>query len=663
MEQVKTSNGTKPHGNTQTAPAQMPTGIYSAADTLTAQRRREEAASSPVAATVPEQTPPVSKSDIDLSARLAGSEVPKTLSGLPRSRSLAMQWRYVRVLVFAGWLFARVLFWQVYVRRYFRGYIDRTNTARFAKYAREFRAFAIELGGVFIKLGQFVSTRVDALPEEVVRELESLQDEVPTIPFKQIWQTLENDLGDISKHFQWVNETPIAAASLGQVHKAHLLNGEKVVVKVQRPRIRRTCYTDLAALKVVAWVAMRFRFISRRADAIALTEEFGRVLLEELSYLHEARNALIFADFFRNDLGVYIPAIYVEHTTDRVLTLEDVSSIKISDYAAMEAAGISRKDVAVRLMDTYLKQVFELFFFHADPHPGNLFVYPLPVDDPSQYANKGGRPFYLIFVDFGMTGALTRQIADGMVNTLQAVIARDPRRLVKSYSELGLLLPGADVERIIEATEATFNEVWGLSMTEIRDLDFDRAANLASEFNDLIKSMPFYIPQDFIYLGRTMGILSGMATSLDPTFNPWQELEPYAQRLAAQGFGLDVSLSADGTLGAGEIITSLLNGNGGQALQLLQNEVLRRFNPLAPTNDAMTQLRQGNIHVVSEPSREYRAQLARLETQNQRLTRAVIFGTVLIASTTLYTSGETTLATIGYAFCGLSVIYGFFKRS
>ena len=348
MEQVKTSNGTKPHGNTQTAPAQMPTGIYSAADTLTAQRRREEAASSPVAATVPEQTPPVSKSDIDLSARLAGSEVPKTLSGLPRSRSLAMQWRYVRVLVFAGWLFARVLFWQVYVRRYFRGYIDRTNTARFAKYAREFRAFAIELGGVFIKLGQFVSTRVDALPEEVVRELESLQDEVPTIPFKQIWQTLENDLGDISKHFQWVNETPIAAASLGQVHKAHLLNGEKVVVKVQRPRIRRTCYTDLAALKVVAWVAMRFRFISRRADAIALTEEFGRVLLEELSYLHEARNALIFADFFRNDLGVYIPAIYVEHTTDRVLTLEDVSSIKISDYAAMEAAGISRKDVAVR---------------------------------------------------------------------------------------------------------------------------------------------------------------------------------------------------------------------------------------------------------------------------------------------------------------------------
>jgi predicted unusual protein kinase regulating ubiquinone biosynthesis (AarF/ABC1/UbiB family) len=661
MEQVKSSsNGTKPHGNGHLAAEQMPTGIYATADVLAAQRRRDEA---PVANAVPEPVPPIPEAAFDLSERLKESEVPKTLSELPRSRSLAMQWRYLRVLIFAAWLFARVIFWQVYVRRYFRGYVDSTNTARFTRYAREFRAFAIDLGGVFIKLGQFVSTRVDALPEEVVRELESLQDEVPTIPFRQIRQTLEKDLGDIGQHFQFINETPIAAASLGQVHKAQLLNGEKVVVKVQRPRIRRTCYTDLAALKVVAWVAMRFRFISRRADAIALTEEFGRVLLEELSYLHEARNALVFGDFFRKDLGVYIPAIYVEHTTDRVLTLEDVSSIKINDYAAMDAAGISRKEVAVRLMDTYLRQVFELFFFHADPHPGNLFVYPLPVDDPAIYATKGGRPFYLIFVDFGMTGSMTRQIADGMVNTLQAVIARNPRQLVRSYQELGLLLPGADVERIIEATEATFNEVWGLSMSEIRDIDFDRAANLASEFNDLIKSMPFYIPQDFIYLGRTLGILSGMATSLDPTFNPWQELEPYAQRLAAQGFGLDVSLSAHGSLGLGEIIQSLLNGRGGQALELLQQEVLRRFNPLAPANDTLSQLKQGNIRVVAEPSREYRSHLHRMEVQSQRLTRAVIFGSVLIASTTLYTSGATTLATIGFGFCAVSVIYGFFKRS
>ncbi len=672
MAQVKTStNGTKPPDRTPAAEAQMPMGIYGAADTLTANRQADAAPAEAVpetAAQAPMTQTPVMQAqapgaDFDLSARLAGSEVPKTLSGLPRNRSLAMQWRYLRVLIFAGWLFVRVIFWQVYVRRYFRSYVDRTNAARFPRYAREFRDFAVQLGGVFIKLGQFVSTRVDALPEEVVRELESLQDEVPTIPFREIRRTLEQDLGDLSQHYQSINETPIAAASLGQVHKAQLLNGEKVVVKVQRPRIRRTCYTDLAALKVVAWVAMRFQFISRRADAIALTEEFGRVLLEELSYLHEARNALVFADFFREDLGVYIPTIHVDHTTDRVLTLEDVSSIKISDFAAIEAAGISRKQVAQRLMETYLRQVFELFFFHADPHPGNLFVYPLPVDDPSKYAQNGGRPFYLIFVDFGMTGSLTRQLADGMVNTLQAVIARDPRRLVESYQKLGLLLPGADVERIIEATEATFNEVWGLTMSEIADIDFDRAANIANQFNDLIKSMPFYIPQDFIYLGRTLGILSGMATSLDPSFNPWQELEPYAQRLAAQGFGLDVSLGADGTLGLGEIIQSLLEGKGGQALQLVQQEVLRRINPLTPANDVLAQLRRGDVRVVATPSREHQAQLQRLEVQGQRTTRAVIFGSVLIASTMLYTSGEPTLGLIGYGFCGLSAVYGFFRRS
>jgi predicted unusual protein kinase regulating ubiquinone biosynthesis (AarF/ABC1/UbiB family) len=585
-----------------------------------------------------------------------------TIDDLPGNRSLQMQWRYLRVLVYAAWLFARILFWQVFARRYIRGYVERTNPKRFVKYAREFRGFAIALGGVFIKLGQFVSTRVDALPEEIVRELESLQDEVPTIPFKKIRQTLQEDLGGIDGRYSYFNETPIAAASLGQVHKARLLNGDKVVVKVQRPGIRETCYTDLAALKVVAWVAMKFAFISRRADATALTHEFGRVLLEELSYSHEARNAKVFAKFFESDMGVYIPAIDLAHSTDRVLTIEDVSSIKISDYAALEAAGINRKDVAQRLMDTYLRQIFEQFFFHADPHPGNLFVYPLPVDNPEPYIQKGGgRPFYLIFIDFGMTGTLTREIADGMVNTLSAVLARDPARLVHSYNDLGFILPGADLDRIIEATQAAFDEVWGLSMTEIRDMDFDRAASLASDFNDLLKSMPFYIPQDFIYLGRTVSILSGMCTSLDPTFNPWQELEPYAQRLAAKGFGIDIPKAGRGNLNGFSILQSLFSGNGQETLRLLVSEVSRRINPLAPTYDVLEKARRGELKIITQPDSAYKAQLKRIETQGKATSRAVIFGSVLICATMLYTSGDTSLALIGYAYCGISAVWGLFN--
>ncbi len=628
----------------------MPTGIYSAMDTVRGpQPNRERTASKPPSyaeahATRPTVTP--------------NSEVPSDPHNIPRPGSIRMQVRFVRGLFYAASLFVRLLFWQVYVRRYLPGYVDATNLKRWIRWARGFRRFAISMGGVYIKLGQFISTRVDALPEEIVRELESLQDEVPTLPFKRIKRQVEQELGPIESRFLSFNEEPIAAASLGQAHRARLLSGERVVVKVLRPGIRQTCYTDLATLNIVARIAARFGFISRRADPVALGDEFGRVLLEELSYDHETHNGLRFYEMYRNDLGVYIPDIYSEHSTDRVLTLEDVTAIKINDYAALEAAGISRKEVAERLMDTYLKQIFEHFFFHADPHPGNLFVYPLPVPDPSLYLRQGGgRPFYLIFIDFGMTGTLTREIADGMVNTLAAVIARDPDKLINSYVKLGFVLPGADLTRIKQAAKAAFDEVWGMSMTEIRDMDYERATNLANEFGDLINSMPFYLPQDFIYLGRTVSILSGMSTSLDPNFNPWHELEPYAQRLAAAGFGVDVDLST-GELNGTSIIQSLFNGNGGQAIINVVKEVNRRTAPINPSMQILEALRSGEVHVVAEPSMAYKAQLRKLEYQDKRMTRALLFGTVLIASAVFYTGGEPALAGIGFAFCAGSVLYG-----
>ncbi len=360
-------------------------------------------------------------------------------------RSLRLQWRFIRTLAFAAWLFARVVLWHVYIVKVFPGWVDRTSLKRFQQYAREYAGFAKSMGGLFIKLGQFISTRVDIFPEEIIREMESLQDEVPTIKFSKIKTAIEAELGPIHTRYREFDETPIAAASLGQVHRARLNNGDKVVVKVQRPGIRDICFTDLAAMRIIARVAMRFGFINRRCDAPALVEEFGRVFLEELSYKHEAYNADRFMEMFKNNMGVYIPSIYHEHSTDQILTIEDVTTIKINDYAALEKAGISRKAVAKRLMDTYLKQIFDEYFFHADPHPGNLFIYPLPVDDENADFGRGGRPFYLIFVDFGMTGTLTREIADGMVSTLNAVLTRNARQLVEGYVRLGFILPGADV--------------------------------------------------------------------------------------------------------------------------------------------------------------------------------------------------------------------------
>jgi predicted unusual protein kinase regulating ubiquinone biosynthesis (AarF/ABC1/UbiB family) len=579
-------------------------------------------------------------------------------AGAKRGRSLRMQWRFWRTIVFAGWLFARLIFWQVYVRKYAPAWVDRTNMRRWQRYARQFRHFAVDLGGVYIKLGQFISTRFDLLPEEIIRELQSLQDEVPTLEFRKIRAVIESELGPLPSRFQHIGEKPIAAASLGQVHKARLLNGDKVVVKVQRPGIREICYTDLAAMRVVGRIAMRWKFISSRCDAVALVDEFGHVLLEELSYKHEAHNAHRFAEMFKDNMGVYIPSVYYPHSTDRVLVMEDVTSIKINDYEALERAGISRKAVAERLMDTYLEQVFDHYFFHADPHPGNLFIYPLPVQE-GQIIGREGRPFYLIFIDFGMTGTLTRSIAGGLVGTLQAVLSRDARRLIQGYIDLGFIRPTADIDRIVEAAEATFDQVWGLTMTELREIDYDRMADLAEEFNDLIFSMPFYIPQDFIYLGRTISILSGMSTALDAHFNPWNELQPYMEKLVARGFGIRLPQNGTSVQVGASVLQSLFSGNGSQALRSLGGDLIKRtVGSLSGSDAVLRELRKGELRVVAELSLAHRAQLKRLEKESRRTQRSVFFGSLLVSATLLYTAGETSLALAGYGLAAITALLG-----
>ncbi|MEO8612636.1 MAG: AarF/UbiB family protein [Chloroflexota bacterium] len=574
-----------------------------------------------------------------------------------RGRSLRMQYRFVRTLAFAARLFASILWWQFVMTRVIgKARVEAGSMKRYVIYSRRFRAFAIAMGGVMIKLGQFVSTRVDALPPEITDELAGLQDEVPSVPQKEINAAIERELGSIAGRFQWMADKPVAAASLGQVYRAQLLTGEKVVVKVQRPGIREIVYTDMAALRIVAWVANKFAFIRRRADTAALADEFGRVLLEEISYKHEAQNAKRFAEMFKDDMGIYIPAIYSEHSTDAVLTIEDVTTIKISDYATMDAAGIDRKEVAKRLMDCYLKQVFEERFFHADPHPGNLFVYPLPYENGAK-PKKGGRPFYLIFVDFGMIGSLSPQIATGLINTLTAIVTRDAEKLVKSYSELGFLLPDADTERIEEATKAAFDQVWGLSMTDIKNVSYTDARELGHEFNDLLYAMPFQVPQDFIYLGRAMGILSGMATSLDPAFNPWSELQPYAQKMIAQSLtGGSVMGVEGGALGL-PIMQSLFNGNAGQTILEIGRMVIQKAVALPGRVDSVLgQLDRGELTVKVTPTATYRKQLQKIESQGRRTTRAVIFAGLLMSSTLLYTHGDIAVAVTGYVLSGIALL-------
>ena len=552
-----------------------------------------------------------------------------------------MQYRYVRSLFWAFGLLLRVVFWHYLIENVLglHDWVERGNIRRWKTYAREFRGFAISMGGVMIKLGQFISTRVDVLPPEVLIELAGLQDEVPSVPFAKLRDVIETDVGLISQKFAWIDEKPVAAASLGQVHRARLLNGDRVVVKVRRPGIDAICYTDLSALRIIGRVMMWFPFVSRRANASALIEEFGRVLLEELSYQHEAYNAARFHALFDDNPHVYVPVVYGEYSSDRVLTMEDVTSIKITDFAAMEAAGINRRAVADRLIDTYLTQVFKERYFHADPHPGNLFVYPLP----NEPVNGKGRPFYLIFVDFGMTGTLDEKVTAGMINTMAALIARDPKKLVHSYAELGFILPNADMARIEEAAQIAFNRVWGLSMTEIRDMDFKDMQALGKQFNELLYDMPFYVPQDFLYLGRTLSILSGMATSLDPDYNIWQEVQRFWNVLVRDSV---ISTGAD----AGSIQT-MLTQQGAQALLNVGQTLIRRA--VNPAGEIVERIEKGDLRFPVELSAQTQRQMGRIELQERKTTRAVLAGSVLVCATLLYVNGNAVMSAIAFGVAGL----------
>ncbi|MFN3309115.1 MAG: ABC1 kinase family protein [Anaerolineales bacterium] len=444
--------------------------------------------------------------------------------------------RYRRIMAFFTRQTLRFIFWEIVLPRLgLRFLARRTRSQRIQKAAREFRALAIQLGGVMIKVGQFLSSRLDVLPPEATEELAGLQDEVPPEDFETIRYLAEQELGaPLGELFAEFDPSPLAAASLGQVHRARLradapqaTEFRQVVVKIQRPYIESLIEVDLRALQRFGGWLQRYEPIRRRADVPALIAEFSATVRQEVDYLAEGRNAETFASNFRDRERVHVPRVVWELTTPKVLTLEDVYAIKITDYDAIRQAAIDPGEVARELLDTYLQQIFEDGFFHADPHPGNLFVTPLASPTAE------GLTWRLTFVDFGMVSVVPENLRHGLRELLIAVGTRDAARVVQAYQTLNILLPGADLKLIEEAEAQLFERFWGMNMRELTQISHAEMMRFALQFRQLLYDMPFQVPHNLLLLGRTVAILSGMCTGLDPNFNVWFQLQPYAEKLIA----------------------------------------------------------------------------------------------------------------------------------
>jgi predicted unusual protein kinase regulating ubiquinone biosynthesis (AarF/ABC1/UbiB family) len=459
--------------------------------------------------------------------------------------------RHRLILIFFARVIAHFIWWDIFYGRVpiLGDRARRTRPQRYRILARRFRGLAVTMGGVMIKLGQFLSTRVDMLPIEITDELKGLQDEVPPEPPERIFSVLREDLGDLTRRFATVDEEPLAAASLGQAHRAWLLpatgstavRGAPVVVKIRRPGIENTVATDLAALRIVAHWFMRYGPIRKRANVPALMDEFAVTLWEELDYVSEADNAERFAAMYADSKTVYIPAIYREHSTARVIVLEDVTAVKITDTEGMKAAGVAPADVANVLLEAYFQQIFKEGFFHADPHPGNLFVRPYTDAEwqPSESAPK--RPFRLTFVDFGMVGDVPELMGDNLRRILVSLTRRDAYEMTAAAQDLGFFLPGADLDRITDALRTLLDRLWGRKLLELSQPDPREIAELSREFRDVLFDFPFQVPQDFIYLGRAVGMVSGLVSQLNPQINPWYYFEKFGEQVIREQSVRDIS--------------------------------------------------------------------------------------------------------------------------
>ncbi|MDA0866436.1 MAG: AarF/ABC1/UbiB kinase family protein, partial [Cyanobacteria bacterium] len=420
-------------------------------------------------------------------------------------RPWVVLWRSLQVVWLLG-TFALACRWDVW-----RG----KEAQHRAQRAAQLRNVLTQLGPTFIKVGQALSTRPDLIRPDFLIELIKLQDQLPPFPTATAYAIIEAELGLTPEEiYTFISPQPVAAASLGQVYRARLYSGEEVAVKVQRPNLLPTLSCDLFVMRLAARWLGQFLPLNLGHDLTLIIDEFGIKLFEEIDYLNEGRNAEAFAANFQDDPTVVVPRIYWAQSSRHVLTLEWINGFKLTDTEQVRQAELSTDGLIEIGVTTGLRQLLEFGFFHADPHPGNLF------------ALADGR---MAYIDFGMMDQLSQDLKETLVDAVVHLINQDYVRLAEDFVHLGFLTPDTDISPIIPALESVLGNALG---AKVRDFNFK---TITDEFSELMYQYPFRVPAKFALIIRSLVTQEGLALSLNPDFRIVDIAYPYVARRLLMG--------------------------------------------------------------------------------------------------------------------------------
>jgi predicted unusual protein kinase regulating ubiquinone biosynthesis (AarF/ABC1/UbiB family) len=519
-----------------------------------------------------------------------------------RQRRFVDIWTFVTRFLGSRWLMSKP--WS-----YRGGMTPEKKAVRRRTQAAWIRESFLDLGPTFIKLGQLFSTRADLFPAEYVEELSQLQDRVPAFSYELVERIIEDEFGkSIPELFRSFDPIPLAAASLGQVHKAQLHSGEEVVVKVQRPALKQLFDIDLRILKGIAQYFQRHPDWGPGRDWLGIYEECCRILYEEIDYLNEGRNADTFRRNFREHTWANVPRVFWRYTSRRILTLEYMPGIKISNYEALEAAGIERKNVAKLGAQAYLHQLLNNGFFHADPHPGNLAV-----------SAEGS----LIFYDFGMMGQVAPLTRSRLMKTFMGIAQRNAGQVMASLIELGAIAPVSDMGPVRRSIQYMLDNFMD------KPFEHQSITQISDDLYEVAYNQPFRFPATFTFVMRAFSTLEGVGKGLDPEFNFMEVAKPFATELMTNG-------------------NSQRDENGGLLGELSRQAAQvgsSAFGLPRRLEDTLDKLEQGDIRVRVRSIETDRA-LRRVSSVNMGTNYVLLVGTFTVSATILLVSQIYWLAAI-----------------